>query len=133
MSNKKYEDYVKPRLLEVGAWARNGLTEKEMSKKLGVSYASFRNYKKEHLALLSTLKECKEVVDIKVENALLKRALGFKVKETTSELVNDEITITKEVIKEVNPDVGAAMFWLRNRKSADWTDKPKKEDDLELW
>jgi len=129
MSLKKYEEYVKPRLLEVGAWARNGITEKQIAKNLGISYATFRNYKKEHLALLSTLADSKQVIDFKVENALLKRALGYKAIETTSELTDSGLVITKEVVKEVQPDVGAATFWLRNRKKDTWSDKPKNEEE----
>jgi len=142
MSLKKYEDYVKPRLLEVGAWVRNGLTEKQIAKKLGIAYSTFREYKKQHSALLGTLRESKEIVDIKVENALLKRALGFKVIETTSERILDketgeyEIVVTKEVEKEINPDVGAAALWLKNRKPKDWCENPQmlevKKEELKI-
>lgn len=133
MSYKKYEDDVEPRLLEISGWVRNGITEKAMAKKLGIAYSTFRVYKKSKSALLGTLRESKEVVDIKVENAMLKRALGYKVVDVVSERVYNKVTqkyetvVTKETIKDINPDVGAAMFWLRNRRPKDWTDKPKEE------
>lgn len=129
MSLKKYEEYVKPRLLEVQGWIRNGVTEKEIAKKLGIAYSTFREYKKQHSALLGTLREHKEIVDFKVENALLKRALGYKAIETTTELTKDGLVITKEVTKEVQPDVGAATFWLKNRNKDTWSDKPKNEEE----
>ena len=64
-----------------------------------------------------------------VENALLKRALGYKYKETTKEPVKNqdtgeyELTITKEVTKEVSPDVTAQIYWLKNRKPNEWRDR----------
>ncbi|WP_443662426.1 transposase [Clostridium sp.] len=133
MSLKKYEDAVEPRLLEVQAWARCSMTEKAMAKKLGIAYSTFRNYKKQHLALLGTLRESKAIVDIKVENAMLKRALGYKVVDVVSERVYNkdtkeyEVVVTKETTKDISPDVGAATFWLKNRKSKDWKEKVEEE------
>lgn len=141
-SKKKYEDFVKPRLLEVGAWARNGMTEKEMAKKLGVAYSTFRKYKKEHSALLGTLQENKEIVDIKVENALLKRALGYTTVEITEEKEFNEKTNqydnvkSKEITREVKPDVNAIEFWLKNRKRQQWSSNPQmveiKKEEVEI-
>lgn len=131
MSERKYETHVEPRLLEVSAWAREGMTESKMAQKLGVSYAAFRSYKKQHLALLSTLKENKQIIDIKVENAFLKRALGYTVTELIEEMVFDpktkqkELQVTKRITKEVAPDVGAAKVWLYNRNRRDWSDNPQ--------
>lgn len=61
-----------------------------------------------------------------MENALLKRALGYKYNEITREPVEqiNEMTgqmetamlETKIVTKEVQPDVTAQIFWLKNRK-----------------
>lgn len=42
--------------------------------------------------------------------------------ENTSELI-----VTKEVTKEVIPDVTAQIFWLKNRKSKEWRDKHELE------
>ena len=69
----------------------------------------------------ATLKRGKEVVDIQVENALLKRALGYTYKEVTREKIFNpetgqyELMPTKEVTKEVVPDTTAQIFWLKNR------------------
>ena len=73
------------------------------------------------------LKRGKEVVDQAVENALLKRALGYEyeeVKEITegNEKGRDRKRIEK-TIKHVVPDVTAQIFWLKNRKPNEWRDK----------
>ena len=65
------------------------------------------------------LKKGKEVVDRQVENALLKRALGY----TYAEITYEDGEETKRVIKEVVPDTTAQIFWLKNRKPEVWRDK----------
>lgn len=133
MAKSKYETNVKDKLILVEGWARNGLTDEQIAKNLGISKTTFYKYIKEHSELSERLKKGKEVIDFEVENALLKRALGYKYKEVTKELVRDsetkeeELKVTKEVIKEVVPDTTAQIFWLKNRKSEEWRDKQNIE------
>src|SRR5699024_4520505 len=81
------------------------------------------NYKRDHLEILESLKRGKEVVDRQVENALLKRAMGYKYDEITYEDGEE----TKRVTKEVVPDTTAQIFWLKNRKPIEWRDKQQIE------
>ena len=96
---------------------------------MGISRETLNQWKKKYSDISDTLKRGKEVVDRQVENALLKRALGYSYKETTSELVVDKNTgkshmeVTKVVEKEVVPDTTAQIFWLKNRKPEEWRDK----------
>jgi hypothetical protein len=86
----KYEKWLTTEgLLQLEAWARNGLTDEQIAKNMGVSVATLYNYKKVHLEILESLKKGKEVVDIQVENALLKRALGYEYVEVTEERIVD--------------------------------------------
>ncbi|XZK30819.1 transposase [Clostridium perfringens] len=129
MAKSKYESIVEPKLVVIEGWARNGLTIEQIAKNLGISKVTFYKYISEHIELSERLKKGKEVVDIEVENALLKRALGYKVDEVTKELIEDEETgiselkVTKIVTKEVAPDTTAQIFWLKNRKPEEWRDK----------
>lgn len=133
-------DTVKDKLILVEGWAREGLTEEQIAKNLGVAYSTFRDYKNKYPALLAALKKGKEVIDFEVENALLKRALGYEYTEVTKERVirKDEhgkvltdihgfptydMVVTKTVKKEVAPDTTAQIFWLKNRKPKEWRDK----------
>src|SRR5699024_6503945 len=75
--------------------------------------------KNKYPEITEALKRGKEVVDREVENALLKRALGYKYKEVTEEFGE----VTKVVTKEVQPDTTAQIFWLKNRKPCIWRDK----------
>lgn len=135
MANGKYQEWLTEEgLLQLEAWARDGLTEEQIANNMGIAYSTLKYWKNDHLAILAALKRGKEVVDIQVENALLKRALGYTYVETTREQVIDydpdtgkkigsHMEVTKEVAKEVQPDTTAQIFWLKNRKPGTWRDK----------
>lgn len=90
MAKGKYEYWLSPDgLLLLEAYARDGLTDEQIAKNMGVSTATLYNYKRDHLEILEALKKGKEVVDIEVENALLKRALGYSYTEITKERIVD--------------------------------------------
>lgn len=141
----KYDTHVEPRLIEVEGWARDGLIDAQIAKNLGIGYSTFRGYVKQYPLLSETLRKGKEVVDREVENALLKRALGYEYTEVTSERklrkddqgrpITDmhgfpvyEMVVTRKVKKEVQPDTTAQIFWLKNRKPKEWRDR--KDIDL---
>lgn len=137
----KYHTHVEPKLFLVECWARDGLIDEQIAKNLGIAYSTFRDYKNKHLALSAALKKGKEIVDYEVENALLKRALGYEYDEITQELVEvpdgdgAKVTTmkpTKIITKQVAPDVGAAAFWLKNRRPDKWRDKPSESAENQL-
>ena len=126
IAKSKYETDVKPRLIEIEAWKRDGLTNEQIMKNLGIGRDSFYRYKDKYSEFSDALKKGKEVADIEVENALFKRAIGYKYKEVikeVKEIDGKKTTYVKEVIKEMPGDVGAQIFWLKNRKSSKWKDK----------
>lgn len=126
IAKNKYETDVKPRLIEIEAWKRDGLTNEQIMKNLGIGRDSFYRYKDKYSEFSDALKKGKEVADIEVENALFKRAIGYKYKEVikeVKEIDGKKSTYVKEVIKEMPGDVGAQIFWLKNRKSSKWKDK----------
>lgn len=123
----KYETHVKPKLELIQNWCKDGLIELEICKRLGVGVSTFAKYKNDNSELREALKNGKEEIDYMVENALLKRALGHKIKElkkTTNEEGEESMV---EIIKEVPAEVVACIFWLKNRKPEKWRDKPKEQ------
>ena len=126
----KYEDWITPEgLLKVEGWARDGLTDEQIAANIGIRAGTLYDWKNRFPDFSEALKKGKEVVDRQVENALLKRALGYTYEETTREPVLNpdtgkaELTVTKTVIKQVAPDTTAQIFWLKNRKPETWRDK----------
>lgn len=123
VTQNRYENEIKHKLAAVQGWARNGLTNDQIAHNLGINRATLYKYKKEHEEFAEALKKGREVVDFEVENALLKRALGYDVEEKTVEVSDKDGRKVKTVIRHIPPDVGAAAFWLKNRKAQDWRDK----------
>lgn len=100
---------------------------------MSITEQTLNVWKKKFSSLSESLKKGKEVIDRQVENALLKRALGYQYDEVTRELSENpstgemELTVTKIVTKEVQPDTTAQIFWLKNRKPDVWRDTPLQQ------
>ena len=133
MAKGKYEYWLTPEgLLKLEGWARDGLVDKQIAANIGVSERTFTNWKSKYPSISSVLKKGKEVVDRQVENALLRRALGYEYEEVKEKFEYGEITERTVTKKEVVPDTTAQIFWLKNRKPDKWRDKPDYEDTSAL-
>ena len=138
MANGKYEQWLEPEgLTLLEGWARDGLTDEQIANNMGIVPSTLYAWKNKFKEISEALKRGKEVVDIQVENSLLKRALGYKYEEVTREKVTDPVTgfscltVTKKVTKEMAPDVTAQIFWLKNRRPDRWRDKPLEGSGLD--
>lgn len=129
MARSKYQEWLEDdNLIKIAAWARDGLTEEQISKNMGIAYSTLREWKKKYSAISAALKRGKEVVDFEVENALYKNAMGGYIEEEKTYIseVNGVVTKRKEIFKRyIKPDTTAQIFWLKNRKPDKWRDKPK--------
>ena len=80
MAVLKPEEWIEPeRLTLLTAWARDGLIDEEIAKKMNVSPPTLYKYKKMFPQIVEALRKGKELVDVEVENALYKKALGYNV------------------------------------------------------
>ena len=129
-----YEVRVKPKLALVTGWSRRGLTKEQIADNLGISLQSFDNYVKRYEEFADAVAEGAEECEIHIENALVKRALGYSYKEVTRErkqVENPEtgemewkLVVTKSVTKHVIPDVGAQQYYLEHRAPKRWEKVP---------
>ena len=136
MAKGKYHKWLEPdNLTRLAAWCRDGLTDEQIARNMGIATSTLYNWKRDHVEIMEALKKGKEVVDIEVENALFKRAMGYEYEETTEEAVFNkatkewEMVVTRKQRKTVPPDVTAQIFWLKNRLPDKWRDK--KAVDME--
>ena len=120
----KYTEWLTEEgLIQIEGWARDGLIDEQIATNVGVSYSTFRDWKKRFPALSAVLKRGKEVVDRQVENALLKTAVGYVYEEETVTNTGEVVTVRKYS----KPNTTAQIFWLKNRKRGQWTDKSEVE------
>lgn len=133
----KYQEWITDDgLLKIEGWARDGLTDKQIAHNVGVTEQTLNVWKKKYPSLSESLKRGKEVIDIQVENALLKRALGFEYEEVKQIIEQDSSGKDKKKIEKTKkliiPDVTAQIFWLKNRKPEDWRDKRETQISGEI-
>lgn len=131
MAKGKYEYWLTAdglTLLE--AWARDGLTLDQIAAKCGVRRDTLWDWRGKYPDISNALKRGQEVVDVQVENALLKRALGYEYDETMVEHSPDGVK-RRVTRKMVIPDTTAQIFWLKNRRPDVWRDRPKDESEAD--
>ena len=128
MAKGKYQEWLEPDgLLRLEGWARDGLIDEQIAKNMGIALSTLKLWKNAHPTILAALKRGKEVIDIEVENALYKRAIGYTYEEVKEEEMPDGRVRRTVTIKEVAGDTTAQIFWLKNRKPAEWRDKQNVE------
>ena len=106
MAKGKYQRWLEPdglTLLE--GWARDGLTDEQTAKKMGITAKTLYEWKNRYSEICEALKKGKEVVDYEVENALLQSAR--------------------------DGNTTAQIFWLKNRRPDKWRDKPEIPGDTD--
>ena len=131
MAKGKYQEWLEPEgLLKIEGWARDGLTDEQIANNMRIGIRTLYEWKEKYPQFSQSLKRGKEVVDRLVENALLKRALGYEYEEVSEKFEGGVLTERKVTKKQVVPDTTAQIFWLKNRKPSDWRDK-RNSDDIE--
>lgn len=100
----KYEEWLKPeRLLLIQGWKMDGLSDSEISHNIGITETTLYDWKKRFPEFSKALKMSADVADRIIENALFQKAKGG--------------------------NLGAQIFWLKNRKPDVW--RETKDTSLE--
>lgn len=119
----KYNPQFHPDL--VGALAALGLTDEEICKRLKISKPTLYEWEKKYPDFSNSKRENKENPDRAIEGVLFEKATGkFYV---TEELLDENGEVVNIRRKQVPPSDTALIFWLKNRKPADWRDKQEIE------
>lgn len=121
-------------LMLIECWARDGYTFQDIANRIGIAVSTLRGWRAQYPEFDEALKRGREIIDYKVENALLKSALGYKTKEvkvTTTMRYGKVVETVKEVTdKEQAPNVSAIQCWLYNRLPNKW--KKNRDNLIEL-
>lgn len=123
-------EWVTPDSLKViTTWKRNGLTDEEIEKNIGVAHSTFCAWKKKSKDLSNALKNGRAYANALVENSLFNAAIGGVIelrrpvidKESGRPVINDDGTQLTYVDQEyIKPDTKAMIFFLTNRMPKDY-------------
>lgn len=129
------ERLLEPDTLElIKGYARDGLSLPDIAEKIEIPYSVLSRVRYESKELWDAIQSSRDLTNYKVENALLKSALGYRTKEIKITTVMQRgivVETVKEVLdKEVHPNVVAAQTWLYNKLPDKW--KKNRDKIFEL-
>lgn len=103
-------------------WARSGLDDRKIAERMEIEWKTLLRWKRKHPNIAQALNAQREVVDYQVEDALLRKALGYQSAERKVEITSKGERKEVETVKQVGPDVSAINLWLKKRKPECWGD-----------
>lgn len=112
----------------LSAWARQGLSNAELAQKAGVRARTLLKWRQKSPAVNEAVLRGRDWANAMVENALLRRCLGYCVTETTEEETSAGIK-TKTCEKHIPPDLSAQMLWLKTRCPEIWGERAAAGQD----
>lgn len=96
MAKGKYINWITDEgKVKIQGWAQDGLTDEQIAKNIGINVSTLYEWKNKYPEIDESLKKGKEVVDREVENALFKRAIGYKTTDHQFKMVD----VDSEVLK----------------------------------
>jgi len=105
-----------------------GATDQEVADFFEVDVRTIYRWKHDHDEFCQSLKVGKDVADSRVERSLYQRAIGYEQEEVKIFMpANAANPIYAPFRAKIAPDTTAAIFWLKNRRSAEWRDKTETE------
>lgn len=107
-----------------------GATDLELAQFFEVSVRTLHRWKVQHAKFREALDIGKEAADLKVEDSLYKRAVGYTFDSEKIVVVDKEVQRI-ETLEHVPPDTKAAMFWLQNRRPGLWRSVNHIKHDVE--
>lgn len=108
--------------------AAAGKDDKAIAKALGVSVTTLRNWRTEFPSFALAIQQGRDTWNVTaVEESLVKRAIGYEVKEKSVTTGGKHGKIETVTNKHIPPDTRAAQFVLTNRAPDRWKNKQEVE------
>lgn len=103
---------------------RLGATDMETADFFGVTTRTLYRWKLDHPTFCQALKAGKDALDERVVSSLYHRAVGYTHDAVKIFMpAGARAPVYAGYREHVPPDTTAAIFWLKNRQSAEWRDK----------
>lgn len=108
-----------------------GATDQEIADFFEVDVRTIYRWKHDHGEFCQALKTGKEIADERVERSLYQKAIGYEQDEVKIFMpAGASEPVYAPFRAKIAPDTTAAIFWLKNRRGADWRDKTEIQHDL---
>lgn len=105
-----------------------GATDQEIADFFEVEVRTIYRWKGQFPEFCQALKAGKEEADARVERSLYQQAIGYEQDEVKIFMpAQSETPVYAPYRAKVAPNVTAAIFWLKNRRSQEWRDKQQTE------
>ena len=142
----KYDTHIKPNFSRIREWLDGGASEEQVALALGISYASWNNYKRDYPELDELCRAPRVPLVLDLRSTLVKKAKGFTYEEKeqyikqevdpiTKKPIGNPIMHTKIVTKQSLPDT-TALFGALNLYDEEYCKDKKqyelKQQELEL-
>ena len=104
MARAEYKKWLEPdNLTRLRSWARDGLTNEQIAKKIGVRRQTISEWSKKYPDIADALKKGKEVVDSEIEDSLISVMKKHTITTTQYKMVKkDEFNLKAERSKFAN-------------------------------
>ena len=118
--------YTPDMLPQIEKLCRLGATDLEIADFYDVDVRTIHRWKLEHEDFCHALKVGKETSDARVERSLYQRATGYSY-DTVKIFNADGQPLIVPYREHVPPSDTAMIFWLKNRKPAEWRDRAPEQ------
>ena len=105
-----------------------GATNDELAGFFRVSPRTIDNWLQEHPGFAEAVRDGRAAADAAIARRLFQRAMGYDY-ETKKIFVHRGEAMKVEHTVHVPPDVGACIFWLRNRRRQDWLERARPQPE----
>lgn len=104
-----------------------GATDQEIADFFEVDVRTVYRWKADHDEFCQALKAGKDEADARVERSLYQKAIGYEQEEVKIFMPGGaEAPVYAPFRAKIAPDTTAAIFWLKNRRPAQWRDKTEQ-------
>lgn len=116
----EYNSKLHPKLVE--QCYSNKMTNSEAAEYMEIALSTLHEWKNKYKEFSDAIERGKNKVDDEVENALLKKALGYE--ENAIKLFHNQGEVIEHpYVERFQPDFQSIRMWLHNRRRDKWSEK----------